>query len=126
MEGGGRPRPFQTLQLKPDGRDSSVIPVKLQQNLLANNGRRSWLGIHETLIQFVLELDHVTLQIDVTALLCSRAARHANQWNGHCDMPGWTIRVPISSESVALRRGLLARGRAVRRSCVRLYRAPPP
>ena len=60
MEGAGRPRPFQTLQLKPDDRDSSVVPVELQQNLLAHNGRRSWLAIHEARIQFGPELDQAT------------------------------------------------------------------
>jgi hypothetical protein len=36
LAGAGRPRPFQTLQLKPDGRDSDFIPVDLQQDLPGN------------------------------------------------------------------------------------------
>jgi hypothetical protein len=31
--GAGRPRPFQTLQLKPDGRDSNFNPLELQSEL---------------------------------------------------------------------------------------------
>ena len=39
-------------------------------------------------------------------------------------MPEWTTQGAVSSKSVALSRGLLARGRAVRRSRVRFHRAP--